>query len=75
MSFRPTGFADALNELRPDLIMVLGDRFEIFAVVAVALVARMPVAHLHGIKRRASLFDATRIDHLYCGLHKAGVRS
>jgi len=31
------GFADALNELKPDLIVVLGDRFEIFSVVAAAL--------------------------------------
>ena len=42
------GFADALNELQPDLIVVLGDRFEIFAAVSAALVARIPVAHLHG---------------------------
>ena len=42
------GFADALHELQPDLILVLGDRFEIFAAVSAALVARIPVAHLHG---------------------------
>jgi len=42
------GFADALDELQPDLIVVLGDRFEIFAAVAAALVARIPVTHLHG---------------------------
>ncbi len=42
------GFADALNDLSPDLILVLGDRFEIFAAVSAALVARIPVAHIHG---------------------------
>jgi len=42
------GFADALNELKPDLIVVLGDRFEIFSSVATALTACIPVAHLHG---------------------------
>jgi GDP/UDP-N,N'-diacetylbacillosamine 2-epimerase (hydrolysing) len=41
-------FADALNELSPDLIVVLGDRFEIFAAVATSLVGRIPVAHIHG---------------------------
>ena len=41
-------FADALNELQPDLIVVLGDRFEIFSAVSAALVARIPVAHIHG---------------------------
>jgi len=39
------GFADALNDLQPDLMVVLGDRFEIFSAVSAALVARIPVAH------------------------------
>ena len=42
------GFADALNELKPDLLLVLGDRYEIFSAVSAALVACIPVAHLHG---------------------------
>ena len=42
------GFADALHDLNPDLIIIVGDRFEIFSAVATALVARIPVAHLHG---------------------------
>ena len=42
------GFADALEGLKPDLIVVLGDRFEILAAVAAAMAARIPVAHIHG---------------------------
>ena len=42
------GFADAFQSLSPDLVIVLGDRFEILAAVSAALVARIPVAHLHG---------------------------
>ncbi|QRM20160.1 UDP-N-acetylglucosamine 2-epimerase (hydrolyzing) [Dechloromonas sp. TW-R-39-2] len=42
------GFADAFQSLTPDLVIVLGDRFEILAAVSAALVARIPVAHLHG---------------------------
>lgn len=42
------GFADAFHDLSPDLVIVLGDRFEILAAVSAALVARIPVAHLHG---------------------------
>jgi len=42
------GFADALNELQPDILVVLGDRFEIFAAVQAALYARIPVGHIHG---------------------------
>ena len=65
------GFADALNELRPDLIVVLGDRFEIFSVVAAALVARIAVAHLHGGETTEGAFDEalrhsiTKMSHLH----------
>ena len=65
------GFADVLNELKPDLIVVLGDRFEIFAAVAAALVARIPVAHLHGGETTEGAFDEafrhsiTKMSHLH----------
>lgn len=65
------GFADALHELSPDLIVVLGDRFEIFAAVATALVARIPVAHLHGGEITEGAFDEalrhsiTKMSHLH----------
>lgn len=42
------GFADALAELRPDLIVVLGDRFELLAPAIAALLAKIPIAHIHG---------------------------
>ena len=51
------GFADALYELQPDLIVVLGDRFEIFAAVSAAMVARIPVAHLHGGEATEGMID------------------
>lgn len=51
------GFADALSELKPDLVVVLGDRFEIFAVAAAALVACIPIAHLHGGEKTEGAFD------------------
>ena len=41
------GFADALNELQPDLLVMLGDRFELLAAAIAALVARIPIAHVH----------------------------
>ena len=41
-------FADALAELQPDLLLILGDRFEIFSIASAALIARIPVAHIHG---------------------------
>jgi GDP/UDP-N,N'-diacetylbacillosamine 2-epimerase (hydrolysing) len=42
------GFADALRDLAPDILVVLGDRYEVLAATVTALVARIPVAHLHG---------------------------
>jgi GDP/UDP-N,N'-diacetylbacillosamine 2-epimerase (hydrolysing) len=65
------GFADALNDLKPDLIVVLGDRFEIFAAAAAALVARIPIAHLHGGEATEGLVDEafrhsiTKMSHLH----------
>jgi GDP/UDP-N,N'-diacetylbacillosamine 2-epimerase (hydrolysing) len=65
------GFADALHELQPDLIVVLGDRFEIFSAVSAALVARIPVAHLHGGETTEGAFDEalrhsiTKMSHLH----------
>ena len=65
------GFADALADLRPDLVLVLGDRYEIFAVAATAMVARIPVAHLHGGEATEGLIDepirhsVTKMSHLH----------
>jgi GDP/UDP-N,N'-diacetylbacillosamine 2-epimerase (hydrolysing) len=65
------GFADALHELAPELLVVLGDRFEIFSAVATALVARIPVAHLHGGETTEGAFDEalrhsiTKMSHLH----------
>ncbi len=41
-------FADVFERLDPDLLIVLGDRFETFAAVVTAFISRIPVAHLHG---------------------------
>lgn len=65
------GFGDALNQLSPDLLVVLGDRFEILPAVIAALVARLPVAHLHGGETTEGAFDEsirhsiTKMSHLH----------
>jgi GDP/UDP-N,N'-diacetylbacillosamine 2-epimerase (hydrolysing) len=51
------GFTDALQELSPDLLVLLGDRFEIFAAAAAALVAKIPIAHIHGGETTEGAFD------------------
>jgi GDP/UDP-N,N'-diacetylbacillosamine 2-epimerase (hydrolysing) len=42
------GFAEYFDKSQPDLVLVLGDRFEIFAAATAAAVACIPIAHLHG---------------------------
>lgn len=51
------GFADAFERLAPDLVMVLGDRFEILAAAQAALLARIPLAHVHGGELSENAFD------------------
>lgn len=65
------GFADAFAELQPDLLLVLGDRFEIFAAASAALIARIPIAHIHGGEATEGLIDEsirhsiTKMSHLH----------
>jgi GDP/UDP-N,N'-diacetylbacillosamine 2-epimerase (hydrolysing) len=65
------GFADAFDALHPDLVVVLGDRFEIFAAAAAATVARIPIAHLHGGESTEGAIDeafrhsTTKMAHLH----------
>jgi GDP/UDP-N,N'-diacetylbacillosamine 2-epimerase (hydrolysing) len=65
------GFAEVFNILQPDLIVVLGDRFEIFSAVSAAMIAKIPVAHLHGGEATEGLIDEsirhsiTKMSHLH----------
>ena len=51
------GFADVFDRLRPDLVLVLGDRFEMFAATQAALFARLPIAHIGGGDVTEGAFD------------------
>ena len=42
------GFADSFERLKPDWVVVLGDRFETFAAATAAYLAKIPIIHLHG---------------------------
>ncbi len=65
------GFADYYGRSKPDLILVLGDRFEIFAAVSAAMIARIPVAHCHGGEATEGLIDepirhsVTKMSHIH----------
>ena len=50
-------FSETLDRLKPDFIMVLGDRFELLAVAQVALVSRIPIVHIAGGDVTEGAFD------------------
>lgn len=51
------GFSDTLNQLKPDLLIVLGDRFELLAAATPAMIARIPIGHIHGGELTEGAFD------------------
>jgi UDP-hydrolysing UDP-N-acetyl-D-glucosamine 2-epimerase len=65
------GFAQLFSHDRPDWLVVLGDRFEMFAAVAAALPFRIPVAHIHGGELTFGAIDdamrhcITKMSHLH----------
>lgn len=64
-------FPEALERLKPDLLVILGDRFESMAMAQAALVNRIPIAHLHGGESTFSNIDEairhsiTKMSHLH----------
>jgi len=48
MGLAMIGFGDVFARRKPDMLVLLGDRFEAFCAAAAATVARVPIAHLHG---------------------------
>lgn len=65
------GISEALARLAPDLVVLLGDRFEILVASTAALVAGIPVAHLHGGETTEGAIDeairhsVTKMSHLH----------
>lgn len=51
------GFADALSRLGPDVLIILGDRFEALAAAQTAMILRIPVVHLHGGEITEGAYD------------------
>lgn len=65
------GFADVFRDLEPDIIVILGDRFEALAAATAATVAQIPIAHLHGGEVTEGVIDEafrhsiTKMAHLH----------
>ncbi|MFA6189481.1 MAG: UDP-N-acetylglucosamine 2-epimerase [Sulfuricurvum sp.] len=71
MGLAQISFAESFEELKPDVVVVLGDRYEIFSAVSAAMIARLPIAHLHGGETTEGAFDEsirhciTKMSHLH----------
>ncbi len=71
MGLAQISFVEAYARLKPDLLVVLGDRYEIFSAVSSAMIANIPIAHLHGGETTEGAFDEsirhaiTKMSHLH----------
>lgn len=66
-----SGFAKVFEQLRPDMLLVVGDRFETFAAVVAAVAFKIPIAHCHGGETTEGAIDEafrhsiTKMAHLH----------
>ncbi|KZK65102.1 UDP-N-acetyl glucosamine 2-epimerase [Shewanella baltica] len=71
MGLAQISFAEAFDDLRPDLVLVLGDRYELLPIVLAANIAHIPVAHLSGGELTEGVMDElfrhaiTKLAHLH----------
>ena len=71
MGLAMISFSEVFEELQPDLVLVLGDRFEIFSAVSSAMIGRIPIAHCHGGEATEGLIDEsirhsiTKMSHIH----------
>lgn len=71
MGLAQISFAEVYEELKPNIVVVLGDRYEIFSATSAAMIAKIPIAHLHGGETTEGAFDEsirhsiTKMSHLH----------
>ncbi len=71
MGLAQISFSESFNELNPDMLLVLGDRYEIFSAVSAAMIAQIPISHIHGGEITEGAFDEsirhsiTKMSHLH----------
>lgn len=71
MGLTQIGFADAFEELKPDIILILGDRYEMLAIASTATIFTIPIAHISGGETTEGAIDEairhsiTKMSHLH----------
>lgn len=72
-----SGMSDAFLQLEPDIVLLLGDRYEILAAAIASMSLRIPIAHCHGGESTEGLIDEsirhsiTKMSHLHFTATKA----
>ena len=51
------GYSDSLKQLSPDLLIILGDRYEMLSIASTALIFRIPIVHIHGGEITEGAYD------------------
>ena len=65
------GFADCFDQNKPDIVVILGDRYEMLAAASAAMIARIPIAHIHGGELTEGIIDEairhsiTKMSHIH----------
>jgi GDP/UDP-N,N'-diacetylbacillosamine 2-epimerase (hydrolysing) len=57
MGLAMISFSDVFDRLKPDIVVLLGDRYEIFAAASAAMVTSVPIAHLYGGETGSGTID------------------
>ncbi|BCL71467.1 UDP-N-acetyl glucosamine 2-epimerase [Vibrio nigripulchritudo] len=71
MGLAVLGYSDSLNRLKPDLLVILGDRYEALAVAQTAMIMKIPIAHISGGEVTEGAYDdsirhaITKMSHLH----------
>lgn len=71
MGIAMMGMADVLPRLNPDLIVILGDRYEMLSIASAATIFKIPIVHLHGGEITEGAYDdairhsITKMSHLH----------
>lgn len=71
MALMQVGATKALSKLQPDILVLLGDRYEIFSAASAALISTIPIVHIHGGETTEGAYDEafrhsiTKMSHLH----------
>ena len=76
MGLAQISFSEVFEELNPDIVVVLGDRYEMLGVVSSAMILGLPIMHLAGGEKSEGAFDEsirhaiTKLSHIHCATTK-----